>query len=88
MVTGVRPGGAAIDDGDVEVRVGAHGQGAGNGGGGHNQLVGYAVLRGALIPKGQALIDPKAMLLINHDEPQALKGHAVLKECVGAYHHG
>ena len=88
MVTGVRPGGAAIDDGDVQVRVGAHGQRAGNGGGGHNKLVGYAVARGAFVPKGQALIDPEAMLFINHHNPQALEGYAFLKERVGAYHHG
>ena len=59
-------GGQLIDDGELQIAVDDHSQGAGNGGGGHDQDMGIL----ALLPQGGPLPHPKPVLLIGDDQPQ------------------
>ena len=69
-----------VDDGNVQVRVVAHGERARDGGGAHHELVRLRALAG----QRQALPHAEAMLLVDDGEPQAVEGHLVLEERVRA----
>jgi len=89
-------GGAAgwelVDDRDVEVAVQGEGKGSRDGGGGHDEGVGLSGL--ALLFRGrgprrflhqaEALLDTKAVLLIDDDEAEFREGDGVVEEGVGA----
>ena len=69
-----------VDNGYVEVGKKAHGEGARNGGGGHHELVHVA----AFVFQGKALGDAKAVLFVDDDKAEVLKGNVVLKQGVRA----
>ena len=68
-----------------------HGQGARDGGCTHHQHVRFlhAFAGGGVLgfaPQGQALLDPKTVLLIDDGQPQTMKMHIVLDDRMGADH--
>ena len=65
VVTGARPGGHLVEDGQVEVAEDHHGGGPRDRRGRHDQQVGVA-RRSALGPQGGPLLDPEAVLLVDH----------------------
>ena len=70
------------DRGDIEVTKDRHRHRPGNRGGGENQNVGV----GAFVAKRIALIHPKPVLLINHDQPQVSKLHGVSQQGMRSHH--
>ena len=78
-------GGQLVDDGDVEVGVITHGQGAWDGRGRHHQHVRLHAGGLHLAAQGQALRHAKAVLLVNDRQPQALELDVLLNDRVRAH---
>ena len=77
---GAAAGGEFVDEGDVEVAVDGHGEGAGNGGRGHDQHVGG----GALADEAVALLDAEFMLFVDDGEAEVGEFGVAVEEGVGA----
>ena len=72
-----------VDNGDVQVAVNGHCQGAGDGGSGHHQHVRRAALR-PLGPEFCPLVHAEAVLFVNHCKAKGLEDDVVFDECVCA----
>ena len=79
---GFAPRRQLVDDGDVEVAVDGHGQGAGYGRGGHHQHVRRPDVLG---PELGPLRHAEAVLLVDDGEAEVGEYHCVFDQRVGAY---
>ena len=73
-----------IDDRDVEIGIGGHGQRARNRRRRHDELMGNAAVRLALLLQPQALLHAEAMLLVDDDQGELCEIDALLKQRVRA----
>ena len=72
--------GEFIEQADVEVAVGRHGQGARNGGSGHDEHVGR---RGGFGPQLRPLLDSEPVLLVDDGQAELAENHARLDQRMG-----
>ena len=79
---GLAAGRKLVDDGDVEVAIEGHGEGAGDGGRGHHEDIGGD----ALARKAEALEDAETVLLVDDGEAEALELDVLFEDRVGADH--
>src|SRR5690554_1520026 len=77
-----------VQNGSVQISVGAHCQSARYRGGGHNQLVRTMASGHALFAQGQSLLDAKAVLLVDDYQCQPGKVDILLEQGMGANDHG
>ena len=82
VLSGGRPGGQLVQNGNVQIAVNQQSQRAGDGGGAHDQQVRVCGLFG----QRAALTHPKAVLLVNDRQTQPGKLHPFAHQSVGAHH--
>ena len=81
---GLAAGGEFVDDGDIQIAEGGHGEGAGDGGGGHDEGVGGQAGTGGFGADDGALFDAEFVLFVDDDEGEGFELDRFGEECVGA----
>ncbi len=72
-----------VENGDVQVAVQGHRQGAGNRGGGHDEQVGFGAFGFGL--ELHPLMDSEAVLLVHHRHPEPSEPHPLLDQRMGSH---
>ncbi len=81
---GLAAGGEFVDDGDVEVAEGGHGEGARDGGGGHDESVRREAGAARFGADERALFDAEFVLFVDDDEGEGFELDGFGEEGVGA----